>query len=114
MQSVLSRRSLRDRRPEMVREYFAANLKRLLRERGFKQNTFAAEAGVSDATVSLWLNAHRFPEDKQLDRICEVLKVDIEELFRDPTASPKDKDPVVKFLRLNANALGYELVKKKN
>ena len=96
-----------------LRENFAANLKRLLQERDLKQKVFAADLEVSGSTVSQWLNCVVFPEDDKLERIARYFRVTYEDLVRDPASNVLDSDPVLRFLRDQARARGYELVKKR-
>lgn len=90
-----------------LREHFAANLKRLLQEAEITQRAFAKDVGVSEGIVSKWMNERVFPEDRQIDKICEVLKVPYEELVRDPL-SPFP-DPVMRFFRDVAKSRGYDV-----
>ena len=69
-----------------VRQLFAGNLDRMLRERGLTQRAFAQAIGISEPMVSKWVNGVNFPEDAVIDRICEYLKIAPVELFRDRRA----------------------------
>ncbi len=114
MQTVGSPTALMDGRGLMatLRENFAANLKRLLRESGISQRSFAEKLGAPEANVSRWINQVNFPEDTMVDRITEALGTSYEELFQDPKSVAIGSDPIVRYLRDLAKARGYDLVKK--
>lgn len=99
-----------------LRENFAANLDRLLSANRMTQRAFAEAVGVTEQTVSKWMNLRVFPEDKQIDRIAKVLGVTYEELVRDPGTKlakglvpAKDIDTV---LREFARIRGYDVIKR--
>lgn len=113
MQSVVSATALLDGRGHLalLRKYLAANLKRLLEERGWDQRTFAEKLGVTESYVSKIIRERGYPPEKRLEQFCEVLGVEPEELTRQP-ASLASADPIIRFLREQARARGYDLVKK--
>lgn len=101
MQTALARLTFKGNK---VRNNFAVNLKRLLREREFTQRDFAAKIGVLEANISRWCTAVSFPEDKTIDRIAALLKVSYEELVRDPR-KPPERQLILEL----AKKAGYEL-----
>lgn len=92
-----------------LRQNFASNAKRLIRENGLSQREFAKKMGVDEGLVSKWLNQVHFPDDRYLDKTITVLGCTYEELFRDPDGAVPD--PVIRFLRDVAKTRGYKLVK---
>lgn len=103
----------------LLQRFVAANLSFYLAERGLDQRQFAKEVKASEATVSRWLSGERLPKDRYWPRILIALDCEMEDLTRDP-AGPrkkvqvvpdKDKEPVIRFLRKQANQLGYDLTK---
>ena len=92
-----------------LRENYAYNAKRLIRDRGMTQRSFAKAMEVDEGLVSKWLNQIHFPEDRFIDKTVAVLRCTYEELFRDPGGEVPD--PVIRFLRDVAKTRGYKLVK---
>ena len=115
----------------MLKAFVAANLSFYLEHRGISREDFASKVGVKLATVSRWLNAKRTPEDKYFPKILKTLNVRLSDLTHDPSmprnkeAPPlpplppptpppiprTDVEAVLRFMRLQANQLGYDLTK---
>lgn len=51
----------------------AENLRRLIYEKKVEQKDIAKVAGVSPASVSLWLSGQRTPRMKHIDALCKFL-----------------------------------------
>lgn len=64
-------------------ELFAANLRRLRKDRGMTQRELADALGYSEKTVSKWENAAAIPEIGALFEIASTLRTDVEQLFSD-------------------------------
>ncbi len=116
MKQVTSAPAFRDGTSWMatLRENLAANLRRLIRERGYTQRSFAKAIGVDEAVLSKWLNLVHFPDDRFIDKMIVVLGVPYGELVKDPHADmtpvpSRDIDAVIKDL---ARLRGYDIVKK--
>ncbi len=62
---------------------FAANLKRLRKERKMTQRELATAAGYSEKTVSKWESAAAIPEIGSLFRLAAILHTNVESLFAD-------------------------------
>lgn len=60
---------------------FADNLKRRRKEKGFTQETIAAELGISRKRYSSWEEGRGTPNIYYLSKLCEVLEVDDLYLF---------------------------------
>ncbi len=56
-------------------------IKKILKEKGIKQNWLAEKLGKTDATVNNWCNHIYDPSLKQLQKIADLLNVDIKELI---------------------------------
>jgi len=92
--------------------FVAANLDLILRKRGISQREFSKRIGTSESTVSEWLAGRRLPRDGHWPKILGVLSCEITDLTGNPAlANTGDRDPVVRFLRKQANELGYDLRK---
>lgn len=72
------------------RYVFASNLRRIIREKGIRSKDLASQLHVSQAIVTQWRNADRFPSPENMDRIAAHLQVPFAELFREPRSSPAD------------------------
>lgn len=59
-------------------------LRQLLKTKGLTQAALAERLGVSEMTVSTWVNGHRFPSVEVLDRVAGILDVKFTELFNEP------------------------------
>lgn len=97
-----------------IREIFAANLERLMEERGIRQTELATRLGVAKSVISHWKNGSRFPEAKYLDALATALHVSPSELFREPSVTlPVSERDIDSILRELAGSRGYDLIKKK-
>jgi hypothetical protein len=76
--------------------------------------------GVDTGTASRWLNGERLPRDRHWPKILEVLGITMTDATKDPlkpviptkiTIPDRDREPIVRFLRTQANELGYDLTK---
>lgn len=67
---------------------FSKNLRRLLEEKGIKQNTLAEKLGVSTAAVSMWTQGKKYPRPGYVAKIAEILDVPISILREE--ATPRD------------------------
>lgn len=105
----------------LLKKFVAANLSFYLRDRDITRADFAKKVGVQDPAVSRWLSGRQLPRDQYWPKILEALGCDMEDLTRDPlgpkrqvespTIPDRDKEPIVRFLRRQANELGYDLTK---
>lgn len=55
-------------------------LKELLRSKGVKQKWLAQKIGVSEVTISNWVQEKSMPSKKNLDKLSEVLGISIKDL----------------------------------
>lgn len=58
----------------MVEEYklFAENLQYYMKKYGYTQLMIAERCDVSNASVSRWVNAEKFPRIKKLEILCDI------------------------------------------
>ncbi len=56
-------------------------IKNLLRTKGIKQKWLAEKLGVSEVTVSNWVQEKSMPSKKHLGKLSELLSVSINELM---------------------------------
>lgn len=95
---------------ESIRANFAANLKRLMKDRGLTGDQLAGALGVSSRSVYEWTRGNGLPKLDRLDAIARALKTDFIELVRDPEI-PLEQQLTLGFLRQMARRLGHDLVK---
>ncbi len=95
---------------ESIRANFAANLKRLMKDRGLTGDQLAAALGVSSRSVYEWTRGNGLPKLDRLDAIAKALKTDFIELVRDPEV-PLEHQLTIGFLRDMASKLGLKVVK---
>lgn len=73
-----------------MRRTFAANLRRIRRERGFKCYGAAIGLGVSTSTWGRWESAQRFPTPSLLAGIALLLQTPVAEFFStNPPGKPE-------------------------
>jgi len=105
----------------VLKAFVAANLSFYMNVRRLNRRTFAAKVGVKEPAISKWLSGDQLPRDQYWPKILDVLGVEMADLTKDPmkplsrktemTIPDRDRDSIVRFLRLQANQLGYDLSK---
>ena len=78
------------------------NIKSLRKNKGYTQEELAARINVVRQTVSKWEKGLPVPDAEALQRLADVLEVDIKELLGSPMVSEQKNDEVVEQLaRIN-------------
>lgn len=78
------------------------NIKSLRKNKGYTQEELAARINVVRQTVSKWEKGFSVPDAEALQRLADVLEVDIKELLGAPVVSEQKSDEVVEQLaRIN-------------
>jgi len=78
------------------------NIKSLRKNKGYTQEELAARINVVRQTVSKWEKGFSVPDAEALQRLADVLEVDIKELLGTPMVSEQKNDEVVEQLaRIN-------------
>lgn len=72
-----------------IREAFAQNLRALRRARGLSQEELAHQAGIDRTYISALERNVYNPSIDVVDRLAEVLGVDVAELLKRPSADPQ-------------------------
>jgi putative transcriptional regulator len=57
------------------------SLKRVLELKGIKQRWLADELGVTEVTISNWVNNRTYPSLETLNSISQILNIEIKELL---------------------------------
>ncbi len=70
-----------------LKQLFAANLKRAIRDKGMTQQDFAQKAAMAQETVSRLVNGKSSPGWDTLARLCQALEVEPAALFRNEKES---------------------------
>ena len=73
-----------------IREAFAQNLRALRRARGLSQEELAHQAGIDRTYISALERNVYNPSIDVVDRLAEVLGVDVAELLKRPSADPQN------------------------
>lgn len=71
-----------------------STLKELMRLRDIKQKEIAMEIGVTQPTVSDWVNGKKIPEGKNLQKLAKLLDVDPAVIlgYSEPKPAEEDED----------------------
>lgn len=78
------------------------NIKSLRKQKGYTQEELAARINVVRQTVSKWEKGFSVPDAEALQRLADVLEIDIKELLGAPALSEQKSDEVVEQLaRIN-------------
>ena len=78
------------------------NIKSLRKNKGYTQEELAARINVVRQTVSKWEKGLSVPDAEALQRLADVLEVDVKELLGVPIVSEQKSDEVVEQLaRIN-------------
>jgi transcriptional regulator with XRE-family HTH domain len=85
-------------------ESFSDRLVALMGERGMNQRDLSQATGISQGTISKYINKRQMPKSRELYAISKVLGVQMESWFDDapfPTPKPKDSKPKVTLANLD-------------
>ena len=78
------------------------NIKQLRKNKGYTQETLAQQLGVVRQTVSKWEKGLSVPDAELLQKLAEVLEVDVGELLGAAAVSEKDNGEIAQQLaRIN-------------
>lgn len=69
---------------EQAKQHIAANVSRLMRERGMTQSQLADATDESNARISLMIRGIKLPSAAFLHRIAEALETSVDELLENP------------------------------
>jgi transcriptional regulator with XRE-family HTH domain len=97
-----------------LRQCFAEGLSKILNERRMTQIQFAKTIGVTQASVSRWLNAKELPSANTMDEIASYFKIHPMQLFANPGDTlPIGHGKIILDLERIAAESGY-IIKKKD
>lgn len=66
-----------------INDILSANLKKALEINGMEQQELAEKVGITDVTVSRYINKHRTPNSEILKKIADVLGVSTDWLLKE-------------------------------
>ena len=94
---------------------FKKNLRRLLEQNNLNQAEFAKKIGVTEATVSRYVNGNRIPSTKIIGKIMKTLDCTYDELFEEGKENSQLEDIFSKMISsLNQSEKNYLISKLKN
>ena len=75
--------------------------KKLKNEKILSQKEFAGKLGVSQATITKWLNGFNAPDIELIPKICEILEVSLYDIFGicDPNISNQEERLLLKKIK---------------
>lgn len=73
------------------RRIFASNLRKLIDERGLQAKDLIEVTGASQASISEWLNARKYPRIDKIERLANFFKVKKSDLIEDPTQTEAER-----------------------
>lgn len=76
---------------EENRRIFANNLRKLIDERGLQAKDLIEVTGASQASISEWLNARKYPRIDKIERLANFFKVKKSDLIEDPTQTEAER-----------------------
>lgn len=76
---------------EENRRIFANNLRKLIDERGLQAKDLIDVTGASQASISEWLNARKYPRIDKIERLANFFKVKKSDLIEDPTQTEAER-----------------------
>lgn len=97
---------------KVVRDNFAANLKRLMKEKEITGEELALKLNCSSRAVYEWTRGKGLPRLDRLDEIAAALDTDFLELVRDPKL-PLEQQIALNFLQSIAEKMDLSVVRKK-
>lgn len=103
-----------------LKENFSKNLCRYLEHTKLTQREFAEEIGVTEASVSRWMNAKEMPPSTRLQKIADYFGATAASFLAPPEKEVQPINPdietvrdLVKVLNKLLKGSGYEVTRKK-
>lgn len=98
-----------------IRENFATNLAKLLKQKGISQAKLAEEVGLTQGSISGWITLRDWPAPENVDKVVSALGVEPSMLFADPVdklAMPKAEDELIEAIRNAVKKAGLKITRK--
>lgn len=80
---------------ERIKKVFADNLKRLMKEKNVNQTKISEIAGVSQQSVSNWLNEKQIPRMGVIEKLAEYFKVFKSDLLEDKNSDDDNQELIL-------------------
>lgn len=81
-------------------QIFSTNLKRILATKGMSQSELSRKLSCSVPSVNAWCQGTSMPRTNMLEKICQVLNVNRDDLLQDKTAAPNLSVPAAYPVRI--------------
>jgi len=95
-----------------LREIFAYNLKKNRQNRGLSQAKLAESTNVSTHHIAMIEIARNYPAMELVERIANVLDIEIYELFINPLSPPEEMERLYQTIAKNIEQVVEEAIKK--
>jgi len=95
-----------------IREIFAHNLKKNRRNCGLSQEKLAESVDVSTHHIAMIEIARSYPALELVERIANVLNIEIYELFINPMSPPEEMERLYKTVAKNIEHVVGEAIEK--
>jgi len=95
-----------------LREMFAQNLKKHRKNSGFSQEKLAEMVNVSTHHIAMMEIARNSPAMDLVERLANVLNIEIYELFLGPTSSPEQMERLYQLMAKNIEKVVSDAVEK--
>lgn len=89
-----------------LRENLAKNLERILKARKITQKDLAKAIGITQGSISGWINQNDWPAPENLDKVLKELDIGPEDLFRGPSEKLALPNPEDELLQEWPNQIG--------
>ena len=94
---------------------FQKNIKRLMLENNLNQAELSRKAGLSEVTISRYVNGSRLPSSRVLPKLTKALHCTTNDLFEEREETPNLETIVTKmFSSLSESEINYLISKSKN
>ena len=95
-----------------LRETFAYNLKKYRRNCGFSQGKLAEMVDVSTHHIAMMEIARNYPAMDLVERLANVLNIEVYELFLGTTSSPEEMERLYQLMAKNIEKVVSDAVEK--
>jgi len=95
-----------------LREIFACNLKKHRKNSGLSQEKLAERVNVSTHHIAMIEIARSYPAMELVERIANVLDIEIHELFIDPFSSPEEMERLYQAVAKNIEQVVNDAIEK--
>jgi transcriptional regulator with XRE-family HTH domain len=95
-----------------LREIFAHNLRKYRKNSGLSQEKLAEKVSVSTHHIAMIEIARNYPALELVERIANVLDIELYELFINPLSPPEEMERLYQTVAKNIEQVVYEAIEK--